>query len=137
MAGTRAKQEIVQNTLISVSEGLLKKERDVLEAIEERQAAENLRTDLKTNMNHFVDEHRTELIQRVTLVDPILDDLFQMQLLTQEAYDTVRSINTNQEKMRELYVHVNSWGNEDKDKFLQSLIKHNSPLIRDLEEGNA
>ncbi|KAG9466162.1 hypothetical protein GDO78_017115, partial [Eleutherodactylus coqui] len=151
---TRAKQEIVQNTLISVLKGLLKKKvRDVLEAIEERQAAENLRTDLKTmsgytsqettmmedqgaaagDMKHFVDRYRTELIQGVALVDPILDDLLQVRLLTQEAYDTVRSINTNQNQMRALYRHVNSWGKENKDKFLQSLIKNNSPLIMDLE----
>ncbi|KAG9462145.1 hypothetical protein GDO78_014821 [Eleutherodactylus coqui] len=86
---------------------------------------------------HFVDKHRTDLIQRVTLVAPILDDLLQMRLLPCEAYDTVRSINTNQEKMRALYDHVKSWGNKDKDKFLQSLRRHNSPLIRDLEEAKA
>ncbi|XP_066433659.1 apoptosis-associated speck-like protein containing a CARD isoform X1 [Eleutherodactylus coqui] len=129
----------------------------VLEAIDERQAAENLRTALKTvsgcvshepakredqgaaagDEKHFVDKHRTDLIQRVTLVAPILDDLLQDGLLPCEAYDTVRSINTNQEKMRALYDHVKSWGNKDKDKFLQSLIRHNPPLIRDLEEAKA
>ncbi|XP_066433045.1 apoptosis-associated speck-like protein containing a CARD [Eleutherodactylus coqui] len=83
--------------------------------------------------NHFVDEHRTELIQRVTLVSPILDDLLQLRLLTCEAYNKVRRIQTSEDQMRELYDYVNSWGSKDKDKFLQSLIKHNSPLIRDLE----
>ncbi|XP_066433044.1 apoptosis-associated speck-like protein containing a CARD isoform X2 [Eleutherodactylus coqui] len=125
----------------------------VLEAIDERQAAENLRTALKTvsgcasqepakredqgaaagDEKHFVDKHRTDLIQRVTLVALILDDLLQDGLLSCEAYNMVHSRNTDQEKMRELYDHVKSWGNKDKDKFLQSLRRHNSPLIRDLE----
>ncbi|KAG9466160.1 hypothetical protein GDO78_017114, partial [Eleutherodactylus coqui] len=108
----------------------------VLEAIDERQAAENLRTDLKTvsscasqepakmedqgaaaggeqqaeDEKHFVDKHRTDLIQRVTLVAPILDDLLQDGLLPCEAYNMVHSRNTDQEKMRTLYDHVKSWG---------------------------
>ncbi|XP_044160547.1 apoptosis-associated speck-like protein containing a CARD [Bufo gargarizans] len=82
---------------------------------------------------HFVDRHRAELIRRVKQVDPILDDLYQHKLLTTEAYDTVRSKATSQRQMRELFRHVESWGNKDKDQFLKSLRKNNQPLIRDLE----
>ncbi|CAJ0922049.1 unnamed protein product [Ranitomeya imitator] len=86
-----------------------------------------------TDKEHFVDRHRVALIGRVVLVDPILDDLRQWRLLTGEHYDTVRSKTTSQEKMRELYRYVDSWGNKDKDCFLQSLNKNNPPLVRDLE----
>ncbi|XP_077130184.1 apoptosis-associated speck-like protein containing a CARD [Ranitomeya variabilis] len=88
-----------------------------------------------TDKEHFVDRHRAALIGRVVLVDPILDDLRQWRLLTGEHYDTVRSKTTSQEKMRELYRHVDSWGNKDKDCFLQSLKKNNPPLVRDLERN--
>ncbi|XP_069840697.1 apoptosis-associated speck-like protein containing a CARD [Dendropsophus ebraccatus] len=82
---------------------------------------------------HFVVRHYVELIQRVTLVAPILDDLFQWKLLTPEGYNRVRSMATSQEKMRVLMGYVVSWGDVDKDRLLQSLRKHNAPLIRDLE----
>ncbi|XP_040296198.1 apoptosis-associated speck-like protein containing a CARD [Bufo bufo] len=82
---------------------------------------------------HFVDRHRAELIRRVKLVDPILDDLHQHKLLTTEAYDTVRSKATSQRQMRELFRHVESWWNKDKDQLLESLRKNNQPFIRNLE----
>ncbi|KAM3936009.1 uncharacterized protein RB166_003094 [Leptodactylus fuscus] len=87
----------------------------------------------KMSKEHFVDKHRVDLIRRVTLVDPILDDLYQRKLLIREAYDRVRSLKTSQEKMRELLSYVESWGNEDKDHLLESLRKHHSPLMRRLE----
>ncbi|KAM3917794.1 apoptosis-associated speck-like protein containing a CARD [Leptodactylus fuscus] len=132
---------------------------NVLEAIDERQEAEKLRNDLTavnscpsrepsngngngTNQRepsrdvlHFVDRHRTALITRVVLVDPILDDLLQDKLLTAEAYGIIRSKSLSTMQMRELYSFIQSWGNEDKDRLLESLRKHNMPLIRDLE-GN-
>ncbi|XP_075687025.1 apoptosis-associated speck-like protein containing a CARD [Rhinoderma darwinii] len=125
---------------------------EVLEAVDEKQKADKLRNDLKTvggrafqeptkkedqgatsrDEKHFADRHRAELISRVSLVDPILDDLYN--LLTPEAYERVRSMGTSQEKMRELFRHINSWGNKDKDLFLQSLRKYNGPLLKDLQE---
>ncbi|XP_075175951.1 apoptosis-associated speck-like protein containing a CARD [Anomaloglossus baeobatrachus] len=85
-------------------------------------------------LEHFVDRHRTQLIQRMSPVAPVLDDLLQKKLISQEQYDTVRSKTTHQEQMRELYQYVRSFGNEDKNKLLQSLKKHNGPLIKNLEE---
>ncbi|XP_073403537.1 apoptosis-associated speck-like protein containing a CARD [Dendrobates tinctorius] len=82
---------------------------------------------------HFVDRHRTQLVDRVALVDPILDDLLQWKLLTSEHYTTVRSMNTPQNKMRQLFSYVDSWGKRDKDQFLKSLRERNAPLIRNLE----
>ncbi|XP_056392809.1 uncharacterized protein LOC130285438 [Hyla sarda] len=88
-----------------------------------------------TKPRHFVDIHEAALIQRVTLVDPILDDLKQWRLLTQEPYDRVRNLRPSQEQMRELFCYVKSWGKEGKDKLLESLRKHNAPLIGDLEKS--
>ncbi|KAG8548047.1 hypothetical protein GDO81_026860 [Engystomops pustulosus] len=83
---------------------------------------------------HFVDEHRADLIQMISVVDPVLDDLLGPNLLTYEQYQTVRSQNTNPEQMRRLYDFIRAWGNKDKDKVLQSLRKHNRPIIRKLEK---
>ncbi|XP_069812824.1 NACHT, LRR and PYD domains-containing protein 1b allele 5-like [Dendropsophus ebraccatus] len=81
---------------------------------------------------HFVDRYRLDLIQRIALVAPILDDLRQRRLLTREQYDRVRMWRISQEQMRELLYYVEAWGDEDKDQFLQSVRRHNPPLIRDL-----
>ncbi|XP_072006099.1 NACHT, LRR and PYD domains-containing protein 12-like isoform X2 [Engystomops pustulosus] len=81
---------------------------------------------------HFVDEHRAYLIRMISVVDPVLDDLLGLKLLTYEQYQTIRSQNTNQEQMRRLYDYIRAWGHEDKDKIYQSLRKHNRPIIRRL-----
>ncbi|XP_069840655.1 caspase recruitment domain-containing protein 8-like isoform X4 [Dendropsophus ebraccatus] len=81
---------------------------------------------------HFVDRYRPALIQRIALVAPILDDLLQRRLLTREQYEIIFSRRISQDQMRELLHFVEFWGDEDKDQFLQSVRRHNPPVIRDL-----
>ncbi|OCT56671.1 NACHT, LRR and PYD domains-containing protein 1a-like [Xenopus laevis] len=85
------------------------------------------------DMEHIVDKHRSQLIRRVSHIDPVLDDLLQDGILTQEQYDTVRQHRISQEKMRKLYEYINSWGNSDKEKFYKSLAEHNGSLIRGIK----
>lgn len=82
---------------------------------------------------HFVDKHREAIIQRCTLVDPILDRLLSRELLTEEQYDSVRVMTPVQNKMRELYRLMLGWGEADKDHFYKALRDQNAPLVRDLE----
>ncbi|XP_072006096.1 uncharacterized protein [Engystomops pustulosus] len=84
---------------------------------------------------HFVDEHRADLIRMIPVIDPVLDDLLGLNLLTYEQYQTVFCQRTNPEQMRRLYDYIRAWGHEDKDEVLQSLRKHNRPIIRKLENG--
>ncbi|XP_068099862.1 uncharacterized protein [Hyperolius riggenbachi] len=84
---------------------------------------------------HFVDRHRAALISRVSLVEPILDDLLSEDLLTDEQYDNVRGAATSQEKLRRLYGFVRGWGDDDKDKFYIILRRSDGPLIRNLEDS--
>ncbi|XP_075037383.1 caspase recruitment domain-containing protein 8-like [Mixophyes fleayi] len=86
-----------------------------------------------TGEEHFVDKHRLHIISNVSLVDPVLDDLLEQKLLPEILYETVRNKITSQEKMRELYYYVTSWGNDEKDQLLQVLRKHNKSLITNLE----
>uniref|UniRef100_A0A3P9BT36 CARD domain-containing protein n=1 Tax=Maylandia zebra TaxID=106582 RepID=A0A3P9BT36_9CICH len=71
--------------------------------------------------NHFVDKHRVELIQRVSNIEPILDD-----------YDRIRALQTSQEKMRELYSGPLKAGSASKDVFYQILQTHERLLLNDL-----
>ncbi|OCT58409.1 hypothetical protein XELAEV_18002347mg, partial [Xenopus laevis] len=73
---------------------------------------------------HFVDRYRPDVISRASNIDPVLDYLLAENVLTQEQYDTVRSKDTCQERMRQLYGYV--WCN-------LPLKIHNRTLIRELE----
>uniref|UniRef100_A0A3P9BTE5 Pyrin domain-containing protein n=1 Tax=Maylandia zebra TaxID=106582 RepID=A0A3P9BTE5_9CICH len=68
--------------------------------------------------NHFVDKHRVELIQRVSNIEPILDE--------------IRALQTSQEKMRELYSGPLKAGSASKDVFYQILQTHERLLLNDL-----
>ncbi|XP_069508050.1 apoptosis-associated speck-like protein containing a CARD isoform X1 [Ambystoma mexicanum] len=82
---------------------------------------------------HFVDQHRQQIISRTTLVEPIIDHLLSAGLLTDEQYERVGTRDTIQNKMRELYSFERGWGEGDKDEFYRALETHNPPLVRDLE----
>ncbi|XP_073485507.1 NACHT, LRR and PYD domains-containing protein 12-like isoform X2 [Aquarana catesbeiana] len=81
---------------------------------------------------HFVDEHRIELIDGVHPIDPVLDRLRDLELLTPDQCNIVTSKPTRQDRMRELYEFVRGWGNEDKDKLLHILEETNKSLMRRL-----
>ncbi|XP_075439283.1 apoptosis-associated speck-like protein containing a CARD isoform X2 [Ascaphus truei] len=83
---------------------------------------------------HFVDRYRTALINKVSTVDPVLDRLLGQKMLTDEQYSTVRSKAIPQEKMRQLYDYVRSWGSSDKDKLYLALKVSNGALMRALEQ---
>ncbi|XP_040296108.1 uncharacterized protein LOC121007900 [Bufo bufo] len=87
----------------------------------------------KTDEEHFVKQNRTNLITLITDVEPVLDDLMQKELLTQEQYDVIVKKETSQAKMRELYRYVSSWLDlEEKDMLLEILEKHNPVVIKNL-----
>nr|XP_015195110.1 PREDICTED: NACHT, LRR and PYD domains-containing protein 1b allele 3-like isoform X2 [Lepisosteus oculatus] len=83
---------------------------------------------------HFVDRHFTELVSRVTVVDPILDSLLQKNLITLEGYIKIRSRDTPSEKMRELLLGpMVSSGDRGKDELLRILAKEFPCLMADLK----
>ncbi|XP_075687017.1 uncharacterized protein LOC142656049 isoform X2 [Rhinoderma darwinii] len=87
-----------------------------------------------TDKKHFVIKNRNSLIKSITLVEPILDDLLEKELLTQEQYNIIRKKPIIQDKMRELYDFVRSWGVTDNDIFLEILKTHNPIIIKNLTE---
>ncbi|KAK0146133.1 Apoptosis-associated speck-like protein containing a CARD [Merluccius polli] len=52
---------------------------------------------------HFVDRHRSSLVQRISLMEPVLDQLLDHEVVSQEQYDTILTKATRQNQVRELY----------------------------------
>ncbi|KAM4531484.1 NACHT, LRR and PYD domains-containing protein 3-like isoform 2-T3 [Odontesthes bonariensis] len=51
----------------------------------------------------WVDSNRAELIQSVTLVMPIADQMLQRRIIHKEKYNQIKTISTSQDQMREVY----------------------------------
>ncbi|XP_016117335.1 NACHT, LRR and PYD domains-containing protein 1b allele 5-like [Sinocyclocheilus grahami] len=77
----------------------------------------------------FVEKHRTELIRRVSLVEPIADDM--KPLIGDEKYLTILNSETPQDKMRKLLNFLTT--TKLKDKLYQSLLKNERFLVEELE----
>ncbi|XP_072006110.1 uncharacterized protein [Engystomops pustulosus] len=121
---------------------------DVLEVINEKNVWEELQRDLRevdisglglgtsllTDKVHFTDDHRSELIVRITDVDPVLNDLRDQNLLTHEQYEDLMRRTTTQEKMRELCDIIHHWEDAGKYSAYTVIQNHNKDVIEDLEE---
>ncbi|XP_043116784.1 apoptosis-associated speck-like protein containing a CARD [Puntigrus tetrazona] len=82
----------------------------------------------------FIDKNRTELINRVSNVDGVLDELLQMRIITEEAYSDIRSEKTSQSKMRLLLSGpIKSAGRKGKEALYKALKKVEPCLTEDLE----
>ncbi|XP_052614069.1 NACHT, LRR and PYD domains-containing protein 1a-like [Peromyscus californicus insignis] len=82
---------------------------------------------------HFLDQHREQLVARVTSVDPVLDNLHGA-VLSEEEYEAVRAEATNQDKMRKLFSLSRSWTRACKDRVYRALKDTHPHLIMDLYE---
>uniref|UniRef100_A0A3P9DKX9 Pyrin domain-containing protein n=1 Tax=Maylandia zebra TaxID=106582 RepID=A0A3P9DKX9_9CICH len=82
--------------------------------------------------NHFVDKHRVELIQRVSNIEQILDELQYKEVIDQEQYDKFRALPTSQGRMRELY--SGPLKATCKDIFYESLLANEKFLVEDLSK---
>ncbi|OBS72365.1 hypothetical protein A6R68_13066, partial [Neotoma lepida] len=86
-----------------------------------------------TALLHFMDQHREQLVGRVTSVDPLLDKLHGL-VLSEEEYEVVRAEVTNQDKMRKLFSLSRSWTRACKDQVYQALKETHPHLVMDLYE---
>ncbi|XP_031206712.1 NACHT, LRR and PYD domains-containing protein 1a-like [Mastomys coucha] len=86
-----------------------------------------------SSLFHFVDQHREQLVARVTSVDTLLDKLHSL-VLSEDSYEAVRAEATNQDKMRKLFSLSRSWSRDCKDQFYQALKETHPHLIMDLLE---
>ncbi|XP_021068344.1 NACHT, LRR and PYD domains-containing protein 1 [Mus pahari] len=82
---------------------------------------------------HFMDQHREQLVARVTSVDSLLDKLHGL-VLSEDSYEVVRAETTNQNKMRKLFSFSRSWSWVCKDQFYQALKETHPHLVKDILE---
>ncbi|KAK7163588.1 hypothetical protein R3I93_007596 [Phoxinus phoxinus] len=80
----------------------------------------------------FVDDNFAKLIERVTSVMPIADELRSKDMLHGEKYDEIKAEKTNQEKMRKLFESLDCGGDTVKKAFYYLLEKHQPQLFKDL-----
>ncbi|KAM9426210.1 NACHT, LRR and PYD domains-containing protein 1 homolog isoform 6-T9 [Pholidichthys leucotaenia] len=86
---------------------------------------------------HFVDRHRTALIERVNEISPILDSLLDKQLISQDKYDYIRNkivFPTSRDQMREI-VDMMRLEKQSKDTLYEILKERETLryLMSDLE----
>ncbi|XP_036436918.1 uncharacterized protein LOC118815091 [Colossoma macropomum] len=83
----------------------------------------------------FVDEHRKELVQRVSSVMEIVDCLLSKNMITAEMYSTIQAATPSQKQMRILYGALDSGGTAVKAEFYKVLKKKQCFLVDELEAG--
>ncbi|TDH11451.1 hypothetical protein EPR50_G00060940 [Perca flavescens] len=83
---------------------------------------------------HFLDKHRIELIERVSNIAAILDELLYKDVIQQEMYNKIRVLPTCQEKMRELYSGPLNGTGACKDIFYNILEEKERYLVNELKE---
>ncbi len=76
-------------------------------------------------------KHRTELIRKVSLVEPIADDM--KSLIGDEKYGTILNFKTPHKQMRKLLSFLTT--RKLKEKLYQSLLKHEFSVVEDLEHS--
>ncbi|TFJ96656.1 BTB/POZ domain-containing protein KCTD12 [Platysternon megacephalum] len=89
-------------------------------------------SELSAKGEHFVNRHRADLIQRVCMVDSIIDMLYGT-VLDEEQYQSIRAEKINPDKMRKLYEFMPSWNWYCKEQLYQALKAKNKFLIEELE----
>ncbi|KAK7163590.1 hypothetical protein R3I93_007598 [Phoxinus phoxinus] len=80
----------------------------------------------------FVDRNRAALIQRVTSVMPIADELQNKGMINPETYAEIRAEKTNPQKMRKLFEALDAGGHRVKHDFYYALKNHELYLFKDL-----
>ncbi|XP_049902087.1 apoptosis-associated speck-like protein containing a CARD isoform X4 [Epinephelus moara] len=82
---------------------------------------------------HFVDKHRSQLIDRVCETASVLDALLENEVIQQGTYDEILAIPTHRDRMRKLYSGpLNSAGNVGKNILLNILKEKEKYLIDEL-----
>ncbi|KAJ8332816.1 hypothetical protein SKAU_G00417120 [Synaphobranchus kaupii] len=88
-----------------------------------------------TGERHFIDVHRTALIERVSSVSAILDRLLDHGVIAQSDYDEILAESTKQTRMRKLFNgRIHSGGKRAKDVLYTILEEQESYLMNELKE---
>lgn len=86
-------------------------------------------TKTEDNAAQFVDRHRLEIIDRVSLVRRIADEMQSYNLVNDEKVSIIMAETTSEGKMRRVYEFLKSVGPKGKAKFYEILQKHEPQLV--------
>ncbi|KAJ8377655.1 hypothetical protein AAFF_G00255000 [Aldrovandia affinis] len=88
----------------------------------------------QTEGQHFVEKHELELINRVRMVESILDQLRHQRLINDEKYEFVKDKTTPRDRMRRLLYDVVYPGGRELMEELYRILEEKEPaLMRDLK----
>ncbi|XP_044131185.1 NACHT, LRR and PYD domains-containing protein 1b allele 3-like [Bufo gargarizans] len=93
-------------------------------------------TERGNSPEHFLDKYRSQLIESVDNVKPVLDKLTEQKLLEGQQYNNITCHPTTEEMMRGFLRIVEHYGREDKDKVYKILKAYNKSVIKRIERGN-
>ncbi|KAL6463253.1 hypothetical protein MHYP_G00276440 [Metynnis hypsauchen] len=115
-------------------------DRKILQEVEEKRRAREVREkvqreDLRSHLwPEFVNKYRGELIQRVSSVMEIADQLKWRGLITAEMYSRIKTAKTSQEQMKILYSALDSEGPAVKAEFYKIIQMMEPFLVQELSE---
>uniref|UniRef100_UPI00398F0178 apoptosis-associated speck-like protein containing a CARD n=1 Tax=Pristiophorus japonicus TaxID=55135 RepID=UPI00398F0178 len=91
------------------------------------------RPDLRSP-KHFIEAHRRELVERVSVVDPLVEILKQRDVLNQEEYEKIRAGDIRAEQVRRLLDAVINKGSKAMDVLREALREQDPYLMKDLSQ---
>ncbi|KAM9502831.1 apoptosis-associated speck-like protein containing a CARD isoform 2-T2 [Salvelinus alpinus] len=112
-------------------EGAMKITQKILENMGMIDLADKLKTDGDKGAQ-FVDDNMEKLVQRITMVMPIADGLYQKKMIHDEDYSEITAAQTSMSKMRKLYVALKPGGAVAKSAFYQILLEQQTLLVEEL-----
>ncbi|KAJ8339815.1 hypothetical protein SKAU_G00344480 [Synaphobranchus kaupii] len=83
----------------------------------------------------FVDKHLVKLINKVTMVEPILDDLLHKEIINSEMYNRIQTEKTNEDKMRKLMYDVIKPGGVRAKEELYRILEKEQPFMMEGLKG--
>ncbi|KAL6463251.1 hypothetical protein MHYP_G00276420 [Metynnis hypsauchen] len=106
---------------------------EILRMIGHNRIAERLKWAIEISLfRFFVDENREKLIQRVSSVMEIADQLKRKGMITDETYSSIQTAKTSQEQMRILYGALDSEETDAKKEFFKILQMTESFLLHEI-----
>ncbi|XP_069812111.1 uncharacterized protein, partial [Dendropsophus ebraccatus] len=79
--------------------------------------------------DHFIDQHREELIDKINIIWPVISDLYSNKLLTGEEQDYIMETPESEDRMRRLYDIMKCYEDDEKEKVYDALYKYNPRVI--------
>ncbi|XP_062382185.1 NACHT, LRR and PYD domains-containing protein 1 homolog [Sardina pilchardus] len=116
---TSVEQQTVNQAEVQRTERLRKPQQDNTHTVDE-------------TVEEFLKDKMAALIQRVTNVMPLADEMLSKDIIKREQYNNIKAELTDQGKMRCVFDALRSCGSPEKSLFFKILLSQHSSLLREL-----